>query len=155
MNAERKELNPTSEKPERAVDKANEDTFPASDPPAAGGTTRLESDDTKAESARSDLRSVEDSSDVSAVATSPAVLAQPTADTFRFPKREEPKGATALGETRNDATLQARFVDTRDALAAHYRDVSHATDQFVREDPWKAIAFAVLGGVVIGMLAAR
>ena len=38
-----KEQNPT--KSEEGVDKAVEDTFPASDPPATGGTTRIESED--------------------------------------------------------------------------------------------------------------
>lgn len=40
-----KETNPTGDKSEEAVDKAVEDTFPASDPPASGGTTRIESED--------------------------------------------------------------------------------------------------------------
>lgn len=37
-----KEQNPTSERDEELVDKAVEDTFPASDPPATGGVTRIE-----------------------------------------------------------------------------------------------------------------
>jgi hypothetical protein len=40
-----KEQNPASGKSEEDVDKAVEDTFPASDPPATGGTTRIESED--------------------------------------------------------------------------------------------------------------
>jgi hypothetical protein len=40
-----KESNRTSEKSEKDVDKAVEDTFPASDPAATGGTTRIESED--------------------------------------------------------------------------------------------------------------
>lgn len=40
-----KEQNPTSDKSEDGVDKAVEDTFPASDPPATGGTTRIDSED--------------------------------------------------------------------------------------------------------------
>jgi hypothetical protein len=36
---------PASDKSEQDVDKAVEDTFPASDPPATGGTTRIESED--------------------------------------------------------------------------------------------------------------
>jgi hypothetical protein len=36
---------PASDKCEQDVDKAVEDTFPASDPPATGGTTRIESED--------------------------------------------------------------------------------------------------------------
>ncbi|WP_227243053.1 hypothetical protein [Paraburkholderia caribensis] len=45
--SEKKEQHPTSEKPEHMVDKAVEDTFPASDPPATGGATRIQSDDEK------------------------------------------------------------------------------------------------------------
>jgi hypothetical protein len=40
-----KEPNRRSEKSETDVDKAVEDTFPASDPPATGVTTRIESED--------------------------------------------------------------------------------------------------------------
>ncbi|WP_244816364.1 hypothetical protein [Caballeronia sp. Lep1P3] len=42
-----KEQNPTSERDEDTVDKAVEDTFPASDPPATGGVTRIEPDEDK------------------------------------------------------------------------------------------------------------
>jgi hypothetical protein len=40
-----KEQNPESDKSEDGVDRAVEDTFPASDPPATGGTTRIKSED--------------------------------------------------------------------------------------------------------------
>ena len=40
-----KEQKPASEKSEEDVDETIEDTFPASDPPATGGTTRIESED--------------------------------------------------------------------------------------------------------------
>jgi hypothetical protein len=40
-----KEQNPNSERDEDTVDKAVEDTFPASDPPATGGVTRIETDE--------------------------------------------------------------------------------------------------------------
>lgn len=36
---------PKRDKSEKDVDKAVEDTFPASDPPETGGTTRIESED--------------------------------------------------------------------------------------------------------------
>jgi len=42
-----KEQNPHSHREEEDVDRAVEDTFPASDPPATGGVTRIESDDEK------------------------------------------------------------------------------------------------------------
>lgn len=37
-----KEQHPHSERDEEDVDKAVEDTFPASDPPSTGGVTRIE-----------------------------------------------------------------------------------------------------------------
>jgi hypothetical protein len=40
-----KQENSASDKSEDDVDKAVEDTFPASDPPATGGATRIESED--------------------------------------------------------------------------------------------------------------
>lgn len=39
------EQNPTNEKTEEEIDHSVEDTFPASDPPATGGATRIESED--------------------------------------------------------------------------------------------------------------
>jgi hypothetical protein len=42
-----KEKHPHSEREEHHVDKAVEDTFPASDPPSTGGVTRLEPDKKK------------------------------------------------------------------------------------------------------------
>ena len=44
-----KEQNPHSERADEDLDKADEDTFPASDPPATGGVTRIETDDEKEE----------------------------------------------------------------------------------------------------------
>jgi hypothetical protein len=40
-----KEQYSNTDKSEKDVDKAVEDTFPASDAPATGGTTRIESED--------------------------------------------------------------------------------------------------------------
>ena len=45
MATSQKEQAPGVAKPEEDVDKAVEDTFPASDPPAIGGTTRIGSED--------------------------------------------------------------------------------------------------------------
>ncbi|WP_244196604.1 hypothetical protein [Paraburkholderia hospita] len=45
MTTKPKEQKPTTEKSEDDIDKAVDDTFPASDPPATGGTTRIESED--------------------------------------------------------------------------------------------------------------
>jgi hypothetical protein len=42
-----KEQNPHSERDEDDVDRAVEESFPASDPPATGGVTRIEHDEEK------------------------------------------------------------------------------------------------------------
>ena len=44
-----KEQTPHPERDEEDLDKAVEDTFPASDPPATGGVTRIETDEDKEE----------------------------------------------------------------------------------------------------------
>ncbi len=41
------EQHPHSHRDEEDVDRAVEDSFPASDPPSTGGVTRIESDDEK------------------------------------------------------------------------------------------------------------
>ncbi|KND54887.1 hypothetical protein BPUN_3572 [Candidatus Paraburkholderia kirkii] len=43
------EQRPHSDRDDEDIDKAVEDTFPASDPPATGGVTRIEPDDAKPE----------------------------------------------------------------------------------------------------------
>ncbi|MBB5408461.1 MULTISPECIES: hypothetical protein [unclassified Paraburkholderia] len=43
-----KEKHPHSEKSEKQIDKQVEDSFPASDPPSTGGTTRIEPEQDKA-----------------------------------------------------------------------------------------------------------
>ncbi|SAK79022.1 hypothetical protein AWB79_04993 [Caballeronia hypogeia] len=44
-----KEQHPHSEPDEEHIDRAVEDTFPASDPPSTGGVTRIETDEEKEE----------------------------------------------------------------------------------------------------------
>jgi ElaB/YqjD/DUF883 family membrane-anchored ribosome-binding protein len=51
--------------------------------------------------------------------------------------------------------IKGAFACSQDALTSEYRTVSSFTGEFVRESPWKSIAFAVLGGIIVGMLAAR
>jgi hypothetical protein len=43
-----KEKHPHSEKSEKQIDRQVEDSFPASDPPSTGGTTKLEPEKNKA-----------------------------------------------------------------------------------------------------------
>ncbi|WP_087039612.1 DUF883 family protein [Caballeronia arvi] len=40
-------------------------------------------------------------------------------------------------------------------MATRYRAASETTDDFVHDNPWKAIALAAVAGLVIGMLASR
>ncbi|MFM0487123.1 hypothetical protein [Paraburkholderia graminis] len=42
---EPKEQHPNADKTEKQIDKEVEDTFPASDPPSTGGTTKIVTDD--------------------------------------------------------------------------------------------------------------
>jgi len=51
--------------------------------------------------------------------------------------------------------IKVAFASAPGTLTSEYRTVSSTTDEFVRERPWKSIAFAVLGGIIVGMLAAR
>ncbi|GAB5097640.1 ElaB/YgaM/YqjD family protein [Caballeronia sp. HLA56] len=48
-----------------------------------------------------------------------------------------------------------KLSDVQDALVNRYRVASETTDDFVHDSPWKAIAMAALGGVVIGMMISR
>ncbi|SAK42692.1 hypothetical protein AWB74_07287 [Caballeronia arvi] len=47
MATKTREQNPNNEKSEDLIDESVEETFPASDPPATGGITRIETDDDK------------------------------------------------------------------------------------------------------------
>jgi hypothetical protein len=88
----------------------------------------------------------------------PAVLAQPPAggrddavprlrpDRVETPDR---KGGS------EDRPAIAVFTGAQQALKTGYRSVSSSADAFAHESPWKAVAFAVLGGVIAGMLLAR
>jgi ElaB/YqjD/DUF883 family membrane-anchored ribosome-binding protein len=43
----------------------------------------------------------------------------------------------------------------QDALVRNYRVATDTTDDFVHDNPWKAIIMAALGGVIVGMLVSR
>ncbi|SAK54807.1 DUF883 family protein [Caballeronia ptereochthonis] len=80
---------------------------------------------------------------------SPAVLAQPAAATAE-------RQGSQLHPPR-PAARRARDVlaDAQDVLVARYRDVTEGTDDYVHENPWKSIALAAVGGLIVGLLAAR
>jgi ElaB/YqjD/DUF883 family membrane-anchored ribosome-binding protein len=80
---------------------------------------------------------------------SPAVLAQP---------------ASAAAEGQGSAFHPARPVPRRaraalagaqDVVASRYRQAKEGTDDFVHDNPWKSIALAAVGGLIVGLLAAR
>jgi hypothetical protein len=80
----------------------------------------------------------------------PAVLAQPPV------MGSEGKGSAFTPARKTTATAgKETLSETRDMIRAKYRLMSDSTDDFVHESPWKAIAIAALGGILVGMLAAR
>ena len=40
-------------------------------------------------------------------------------------------------------------------MTTRYRRVSDGTDDYVHDNPWKSIALAAVGGLLIGLLASR
>jgi ElaB protein len=80
----------------------------------------------------------------------PAVLAQPPVT------GSEGKGSAFTPARKTTATAgKETLSETRDTIRAKYRMMSDSTDDFVHESPWKAIAIAALGGILVGMLATR
>ncbi|SAL86751.1 membrane protein [Caballeronia arvi] len=53
------------------------------------------------------------------------------------------------------ASAKAKLADMRGALVKNYRAASDTTDDFVHDNPWKAIVLAGLGGLIVGMLVSR
>jgi ElaB/YqjD/DUF883 family membrane-anchored ribosome-binding protein len=53
------------------------------------------------------------------------------------------------------ASAKERLADMKDAMVKNYRAASDTTDDFVHDNPWKAIVLAGLGGLIVGMLVSR
>jgi ElaB protein len=87
----------------------------------------------------------------------PAVLAQPPVEGAEGKDNKSPQtdDTTASKAQPALAVVKDVLADAQDTIVAKYRVVSESTDDFVHDSPWKAIGFAVLGGVIVGMLAAR
>jgi ElaB/YqjD/DUF883 family membrane-anchored ribosome-binding protein len=58
-------------------------------------------------------------------------------------------------ESPTAARVKQTLSSARDSVKQNYRIASESADDFVHDSPWKAITLAALGGIVIGMLAAR
>ncbi|MFM0031724.1 DUF883 domain-containing protein [Paraburkholderia madseniana] len=77
---------------------------------------------------------------------------------------QQGNGSTAKsGGSDGDRTTSARTLsDVKDKIAGaqevvktKYRVVAESTDDYVHEAPWKAVTMALIGGLIIGMLARR
>jgi ElaB/YqjD/DUF883 family membrane-anchored ribosome-binding protein len=57
----------------------------------------------------------------------------------------------------NDNLRAARYklADAEAAVKAKTREVAHATDDYVHENPWKAVGVAAGVGLVVGLLIGR
>ncbi|MDR5763411.1 glycine zipper domain-containing protein [Caballeronia sp. LZ035] len=53
------------------------------------------------------------------------------------------------------ANAKARLIGLQDAMNRKYRVAADTTDDFVHDNPWKAITLAALAGFVTGMLVSR
>jgi ElaB protein len=63
-------------------------------------------------------------------------------------------GDRATG-ARTLSDLKDKIAVAQDVVKAKYRVVSESTDDYVHEAPWKAVTMALIGGLIIGMLARR
>lgn len=80
---------------------------------------------------------------------SPAVLAQPAAVTA------EHQGSQFHPNPPAARRAKTVLADAQDVLAVQYRRATESTEDYVQRNPWKSLAFAALGGLIVGLLAAR
>ncbi|SAL02688.1 membrane protein [Caballeronia pedi] len=107
-----------------------------------------------------------------------SLITENAESTFEFPTsasqrspQENPEASMITGEgdfreasrswdakpSGNDASVIAKkkLSDIQNAFVRNYRVASDTTDDFVYDNPWKAIVLAALGGVIVGMLVSR
>jgi|GEM_PF-1429871 len=81
---------------------------------------------------------------------SPAVLAQPaSASSEGQGSRFHPDPASASGRAKRV------IAGAQDVAVARYRRVTEGTDDFVHDNPWKAITMGAIGGLIVGLLISR
>jgi ElaB/YqjD/DUF883 family membrane-anchored ribosome-binding protein len=78
-----------------------------------------------------------------------------TADPNTSAGDAEDAQASHGGKPYRLTVVKGKLSDAQEALRQQYRIASDTTDDFVHENPWKAVAFAALTGIIVGMLAAR
>lgn len=98
-----------------------------------------------------------DSKDSGFQGNGPTVLARPPVEGAerKGSKLRDMHNTTASMSKPTLAVIKDVLADTQEAVVIKYRVASESTDDFVHDSPWKAVAFAILGGVIVGMLAAR
>ncbi|HEY1216077.1 MAG TPA: hypothetical protein VGE93_20815 [Bryobacteraceae bacterium] len=52
-------------------------------------------------------------------------------------------------------SMKSKLSDMQETVVKNYRAATDTADDFVHDNPWKAITIAALGGVIIGMLVSR
>ncbi|WP_248319865.1 YqjD family protein [Caballeronia sp. Sq4a] len=81
---------------------------------------------------------------------SPAVLAQPASAS------SQGQGSPLRPERLSAGRRAQRVISgAQDVAVARYRLVTEGTDDFVHDNPWKSIAMAAIGGLIVGLLIAR
>lgn len=51
--------------------------------------------------------------------------------------------------------VKERLIDAEEAVVHHTKQAAKVTDQYVHDNPWKAIGITACAGVIVGMLIAR
>jgi ElaB/YqjD/DUF883 family membrane-anchored ribosome-binding protein len=98
--------------------------------------------------------------------TTPAPGPSPTspvpagsADSSQHNKGSSAESGGGVGERANVggalSDLKDKVAGAQEAVKTKYRVVSESTDDYVHEFPWKAATMALIGGLIIGMLARR
>jgi len=79
-----------------------------------------------------------------------------------IPYQDDHPGAKSHGSEAGPGTgtgslsdLKEKIATAQEVVKTKYRVVSESTDDFVHESPWKSVTMALIGGLIIGMLAAR
>jgi len=55
----------------------------------------------------------------------------------------------------NLAVAKARLAEAEEAFVAKTKEAARATDEYVRDNPWKAVGIGAAVGVIVGMLIGR
>jgi ElaB/YqjD/DUF883 family membrane-anchored ribosome-binding protein len=90
----------------------------------------------------------------------PAVLAQPpigspSSENIGSKTSERNEAESAESSKQRLEVIKSSLADAQQAFTSGYKTVSSSSDEFVHKSPWESVAFAMLGGVIVGMLAAR